>query len=55
MCERPTEPRVLHVNAARTWRGGEQQMVYLLRGLRGRALRAEAVCRRGCGREIFEE
>jgi len=37
-------PHVLHVNTARSWRGGEQQMVYLLRGLRERGLRAEAVC-----------
>jgi len=41
------EPRVLHVNTARTWRGGEQQMVYLLRGLRERGVRSEAVCRAG--------
>ncbi len=41
------QPEVLHVNTAKTWRGGEQQIVYLLRGLRDRGLRAEAVCRPG--------
>ncbi len=41
------QPNVLHVNTARTWRGGEQQMLYLLRGLLQRGLRAEAVCQPG--------
>jgi len=35
---------VLHLNTARTWRGGEQQMVYLLRGMRERGLGAAALC-----------
>jgi len=39
-----TVPNVLHVNTAKTWRGGEQQMVYLLKGLYARGLRAEVVC-----------
>lgn len=41
------DPQVLHVNTAGTWRGGEQQMVYLLRGLSERGLRAEVVCQPG--------
>lgn len=41
------KPRVLHVNTARTWRGGEQQMVHLLRGLHQRGHLALAACRRG--------
>lgn len=41
-------PKVLHINTARTWRGGEQQMVYLMRGMLNRGLPASAVCRR-CG------
>ena len=40
-------PAVLHVNTARSWRGGEQQMVYLLGGLLERGLRAETACRTG--------
>jgi len=47
MAEPTDTPRVLHVNTARSWRGGEQQMVHLLRGMRERGLRAEAVCQRG--------
>jgi len=44
MRNRAIEPRVLHVDTERTWRGGEQQMLYLLRGLAGRGLAARAVC-----------
>jgi glycosyltransferase involved in cell wall biosynthesis len=32
--------RVLHVDTERTWRGGEQQLLYLLEGLAGRGLPA---------------
>jgi len=45
--DQPADPNVLHVNTAKTWRGGEQQMVYLLRGMRARGLRAAAVCQAG--------
>ncbi len=37
------EPRALHVNEQRGWRGGEQQMLYLARGLRRRSLPTAAV------------
>jgi len=47
MSDRPTEPVVLHVNTAKTWRGGEQQMVYLLGGMQARGLRAEVACQPG--------
>jgi len=56
-------PLVLHVNTARSWCGGEQQMVYLLRGMRERGLPAHAVCRpdtpvavraRAVGARVFE-
>jgi len=35
---------VLHINTERTWRGGEQQVVYLLRGLAERGVTQELVC-----------
>ena len=47
MAQGETKPSVLHVNDARTWRGGEQQTLYLARGMAGRGLRAELVCRPG--------
>jgi len=37
------EPRVLHVDEQRGWRGGEQQMLYLARGLMRRFHRTAAV------------
>ena len=40
-------PRVLHVNEQPGWRGGEQQMLYLARGLRDRGLPTACVLRRG--------
>lgn len=39
--------RVLHVNTERTWRGGEQQMMYLVSGLRRRGHEAEVACQPG--------
>ena len=47
MTDNAVQPDVLHVNTAKSWRGGEQQMVYLLRGMAERGLRAEAVCQPG--------
>jgi glycosyltransferase involved in cell wall biosynthesis len=47
MADGETRPEVLHVNTGKTWRGGEQQTVYLLRGLAERGLRAEAVFQAG--------
>ncbi|MFO8007052.1 MAG: glycosyltransferase [Candidatus Brocadiia bacterium] len=40
-----TEPRVLHVDEQEGWRGGEQQMLYLARGLKQRGYRTAAVVR----------
>jgi len=42
-----TEPRVLHLNDQRGWRGGEQQMLYLVRGMARRGARAAAVLQPG--------
>ncbi|MFW6457348.1 MAG: glycosyltransferase [Planctomycetota bacterium] len=39
--------KTLHINTARTWRGGEQQMLYLLRGLQNRGYPAAAVIQKG--------
>jgi len=39
--------RTLHVNTARTWRGGEQQVFYLTAGLRERGHAADIVCQPG--------
>jgi glycosyltransferase involved in cell wall biosynthesis len=36
--------KVLHINTERTWRGGEQQLVYLARGLRDRRIEQGVVC-----------
>jgi len=40
-------PRVLHVNDQADWRGGEQQMLYLARGLRRRGVHTAVVARPG--------
>jgi len=47
MATGPKQPRVLHVDEQRTWRGGEQQMFYLARGLRERSLATAAVLQPG--------
>jgi len=36
--------KVLHVNTERTWRGGEQQVLYLARGLQARGVTQELLC-----------
>jgi len=36
--------RVLHINTERTWRGGEQQTLYLARGLKERGYETTVVC-----------
>ena len=41
-------PSSLHVDTERYWRGGQQQVLHLLAGLRERGLRAELVARPGC-------
>ena len=44
MSERPAS---LHVNTERHWRGGEQQVLHLLEGLRSHGVRAELVAQPG--------
>jgi len=39
--------RILHINTERTWRGGEQQTLYLLQGLRARDMACHLVCQPG--------
>lgn len=39
--------KVLHVNTERTWRGGEQQCMYLLQGLERRAIECHLACQLG--------
>ncbi|MFO7957862.1 MAG: glycosyltransferase [Candidatus Brocadiia bacterium] len=41
------QPRALHVDEQRTWRGGEQQMFYLARGLHERSFPTAAVLQPG--------
>lgn len=43
----PTAPAVLHVNTERSWRGGEQQTLYLLNGLRDRGIKSVLVAKQG--------
>jgi len=38
---------ILHINTERTWRGGEQQTLYLLQGLINRKLNSHLVCQPG--------
>lgn len=38
--------RVVHVNTERGWRGGEQQLLYLARGLRRHGVDQEVICQR---------
>jgi glycosyltransferase involved in cell wall biosynthesis len=39
--------RVLHLNTERTWRGGEQQVLYLMEGLRARSVEQLLVAQEG--------
>ncbi len=48
MAQSAHQPRVLHVNDQRGWRGGEQQMLYLAEGLKRRSVPTAAVLQRGC-------
>ncbi len=41
------QPRVLHVATARTWRGGEQQLAYLVKALGERDVPQVVVCTQG--------
>jgi glycosyltransferase involved in cell wall biosynthesis len=39
--------RVLHLNTEPTWRGGEQQVLYLLDGLKARGVECQIICQPG--------
>lgn len=39
--------KIIHLNSERTWRGGEQQMCYLAKGLQERGHESHVVCRPG--------
>jgi len=39
--------KILHINTERTWRGGEQQTLYLLEGLKARNIVCHLVCQPG--------
>jgi glycosyltransferase involved in cell wall biosynthesis len=39
--------KTLHINTERTWRGGEQQTLYLLRALRERRIKSHLACQPG--------
>jgi glycosyltransferase involved in cell wall biosynthesis len=54
--------RILHINTERTWRGGEQQTLYLLEGLKRRNIDSVLICQpnspmaeraRAAGIEVF--
>jgi len=47
MTDSAHRPRVLHVNEQAGWRGGEQQMLYLARGLLREGIETAAVVQRG--------
>ena len=36
--------KILHINTERTWRGGEQQTLNLLRGLHRREISSHLIC-----------
>ena len=36
--------KILHINTERTWRGGEQQTLYLLKGLKAHRIACDLVC-----------
>jgi len=44
---KPLRMRILHINTERTWRGGEQQVLYLLEGLREQHVFSHLVCQEG--------
>ena len=39
--------KTLHINTERTWRGGEQQTLYLLRSLKERRIKSHLACQPG--------
>jgi glycosyltransferase involved in cell wall biosynthesis len=48
-------PRVVHLSTARTWRGGEQQVAYLVEELRGMNIPQLVVCAKGSPMQAFCE
>lgn len=42
-----TRPRILHLNTERTWRGGEQQSLYLMNGLAARGVPSQIMAQQG--------
>ena len=45
--------RILHVSSPLTWRGGEQQLAYLIDELRERGIEQEVLCAAGSSVELF--
>ena len=43
--------KILHINTERTWRGGEQQTLNLLKGLKKRDIASHLICQPGCPME----
>ena len=50
-----SEPRVLHLSTARSWRGGEQQVAYLVEELRSKGVEQLLVCASGSPMQEFCE
>ena len=53
MSKKSSEFRILHLSAARTWRGGEQQLAYLAAELRKAGIRQWICCVKGSMMEAF--
>jgi len=53
MAEKTLKFRILHLSAARTWRGGEQQLAYLAAELRKAGIRQWICCVKGSAMEAF--
>lgn len=50
-----SQPRVLHLSTARSWRGGEQQVAYLVEELGGKGVEQLVVCAAGSPMQEFCE
>jgi len=48
-----TEQRILHIDPVNEWRGGQQQIAYLMKGLQEAGIRQTLVCRQGSPLEKF--
>jgi len=53
MNQRSGEPSILHVVTAVSWRGGEQQVAYLVRALNEKSIRQTVLCTSGSEMERF--